>query len=407
MTKARTAGAIEDLECYLVGGAVRDEILGIESSDQDWVVVGSDSATMQSLGFQAIGKDFPVYLHPQTHQEYALARRERKSGPGYKGFQVDVSQDVTLEEDLYRRDLTINAMARAGDGTLIDPFGGQSDLENGLLRHVSDHFIEDPLRVLRVARFSARYYRRGFIVHDSTLEMMRAITHSGELDHLVPERILQEVRNALSEHHPSVFFKTLRCCDALEALFPEINIVFDIRDRDIARRAMDAVDREFDDMPDFELRFAALAYFVGEAAKIRATHEESAGENSVYNFCKRIRVPAKLQLLAVQVCRLSDNVRSIHNLSVEDAVNMVRELNRTRHPEHFGKFLSACRMVLETQVHDSSRVGELLDMLLAIRECISRVDAQALSQEFSGDELKEKIRQAQIERVSEFLENAT
>ena len=215
MASVRPITKIEDLECYLVGGAVRDKFLGIERTDRDWVVVGASPEIMLSLDFKAIGKDFPVYLHPETHEEYALARKELKSGKGYKGFVVDVSEEITLEQDLYRRDLTINAMALSTDGNLVDPFGGKQDLENGLLRHVSDHFAEDPLRVLRVSRFAARFYSRGFVVEDSTLDLMKQISNSGELDDLAAERIWQEFQNAILESNPSVFFTTLRYCDAL------------------------------------------------------------------------------------------------------------------------------------------------------------------------------------------------
>ena len=213
----------EQLECYLVGGAVRDQLLGDASVDLDWVVVGANEDTMLKLGFSPVGRDFPVYLHPTTHQEYALARRERKTGPGYRGFDTTTSPDVTLEDDLSRRDITINAMARSRQGKLIDPLGGATDLAAGVLRHVSAAFTEDPLRVLRVARFAARYHDRGFGVATETLALMESIVTDGELATLPPARIWRELSGALRAGQPADFFRTLRRCGALGIIFPEID----------------------------------------------------------------------------------------------------------------------------------------------------------------------------------------
>ena len=204
------------MRVYLVGGAVRDRLLNRPVKERDWVVVGADPLELERAGYQSVGREFPVFLHPQTHEEYALARRERKVAPGYRGFTTQFAPDVTLEEDLKRRDLTINAMAESEDGTLIDPYGGQADLAARLLRHVSEAFVEDPVRILRVARFAARYAGLGFHIAPQTMQLMRRMTGSGEVDALVPERVWQETERALGESHPDVFFETLRGCGALK-----------------------------------------------------------------------------------------------------------------------------------------------------------------------------------------------
>ena len=216
------------MQTYLVGGAVRDELLGIAPRERDWCVVGATPDEMLAAGYRQVGKDFPVFLHPDTGEEYALARTERKTAPGYHGFEFDTSPDVTLEEDLGRRDLTINALARDADGKLVDPFNGKADLEAKLLRHVSAAFREDPVRILRAARFAARFARLGFSIADDTLALMREMVADGEADALVPDRVWKEMDNALGEDDPQVFFEVLRECGALAAVFPEIDALFGI-----------------------------------------------------------------------------------------------------------------------------------------------------------------------------------
>ena len=216
------------MRVYLVGGAVRDRLLGRPVHERDWVVVGATPEELMSLGYQPVGREFPVFLHPVTHEEYALARQERKVGPGYRGFTTQFAPTVTLEEDLKRRDLTINAMAETEDGALVDPYGGQADLAARMLRHVSEAFVEDPVRILRVARFAARYASLGFHVAPQTLELMRRITADGEARTLVPERVWQETERALGEARPEVFFQTLRACGALAVIFPELDALFGV-----------------------------------------------------------------------------------------------------------------------------------------------------------------------------------
>ncbi len=216
------------MQVYLVGGAVRDGLLGLPVKERDWVVVGGTREEMLRLGYREVGRDFPVFLHPQTHEEYALARLERKVAPGYRGFEVQFGPVVTLEEDLGRRDLTINAIARAADGSLVDPFGGRADLGARVLRHVSESFVEDPVRLLRVARFAARFAPLGFRIAPETLVLMHTMVERGEIDALVPERVWQETEKALREADPSAFFEVLRSCGALEAIFPEIDALFGV-----------------------------------------------------------------------------------------------------------------------------------------------------------------------------------
>jgi tRNA nucleotidyltransferase (CCA-adding enzyme) len=261
------------MQVYLVGGAVRDQLLGRTVKERDWVVVGGSADELLAGGYRAVGRDFPVFLHPQSHEEYALARRERKTGPGYRGFVTEFSPDITLEEDLLRRDLTINAIAQDGEGRLVDPFDGQADLEARVLRHVSPAFSEDPVRILRLARFAARFAPLGFTVHESTLSLCRAMVAAGEADALVPERVWQETERALGEACPDVFFQVLRDCGALAVIFPEVDALFGVPQPaqwhpeidtgvHVLLALHEAARRSFSS----EVRFAVLLYFGSKAA---------------------------------------------------------------------------------------------------------------------------------------------
>ncbi len=389
-----------ELNCYLVGGAVRDRLLNVARSDRDWVVVGATESHMRQLGFRPIGREFPVFLHPETHEEYALARRERKVGRGYKGFEFDVSSDVTLEQDLYRRDLTINAMALDSDGKLIDPFGGQKDLENGLLRHVSAHFCEDPLRVLRVARFAARYYRRGFIVDTSTLELMGSLAESDELDHLVAERVWQEVLGALSEDHPAVFFSVLRVCGALKKLFPEIDRLFECENPNVpALMPLESAALLTDDI---EIRFSVLAYLFNRSAA--ESTDDSLSAIPVNKFCRRFRTSAKIRTLAMQVARFADWVYNIKKRPAVDVVEMILALNGLRNSRQFKRFSNACSVVLNVIHQDESQVRLAIALLCECCGSMRQVDAKTLAKRFRGEELRNKVRDAHIAAVSKRLE---
>ena len=339
------------MEIYLVGGAVRDKLLGLPVKDRDWVVVGSTPETLERQGYKAVGKDFPVFLHPETHEEYALARTERKTAPGYKGFHFNTSSDVTLEEDLRRRDLTINAIAEDESGELIDPFDGASDLENGVLRHVSEAFVEDPLRVLRVARFSARF---GFAVADETNKLMGKITQSGELDALVPERVWTEVERALGEKRPINFFKVLNECGALEKIFPEIHKLFGVPqpeehhpEIDSGIHTMMVLEQASKLSSDPLVRFAALVHDLGKGETPESEwpkhhgHEEK-GVSLVNNLCDRLKIPNKFRELAVMTSRHHLHCHRIEEMKPETILKKLEEMDAFRRPERFERFIIAC-----------------------------------------------------------------
>ena len=339
------------MEIYLVGGAVRDKLLGLPVKDRDWVVVGSTPETLERQGYKAVGKDFPVFLHPETHEEYALARTERKTAPGYKGFHFNTSSDVTLEEDLRRRDLTINAIAEDESGELIDPFDGASDLENGVLRHVSEAFVEDPLRVLRVARFSARF---GFAVADETNKLMGKITQSGELDALVPERVWTEVERALDEKRPVNFFKVLNECGALEKIFPEIHKLFGVPqpeehhpEIDSGIHTMMVLEQASKLSSDPLVRFAALVHDLGKGETPESEwpkhhgHEEK-GVSLVNNLCDRLKIPNKFRELAVMTSRHHLHCHRIEEMKPETILKKLEEMDAFRRPERFEQFIIAC-----------------------------------------------------------------
>lgn len=344
---------------YLVGGAVRDELLGLSVKDKDWVVIGSSPEIMLSQGYQQVGKQFPVFLHPTTKEEYALARKERKQGTGYTGFVCDFSPDIRLEEDLERRDLTINAIAKSSEGELIDPFSGQQDVESRVLRHVSDAFIEDPLRVLRVARFMARFAEFGFKIADETLALMKQIAHSGELSTLTPERVWRETENALQSPHAKVYFDVLKEVDALESLFPKF-ILPEL------------------DMPaawDKYLRWGGLTSLTESAALIELN--------------ARNRTPN-------QFCWFSEQARSFieeHPLpcSSEDWEAWLTQVAAIKKPQPFEKLIELLAHITQTDRND----------WLALRKSISKINPQALmKQGFNGAELGIKLKEARIEALN-------
>jgi len=339
------------VKTYKVGGAVRDRLLGRAVEDTDWVVVGATPAGMEALGFKPVGSDFPVFIHPQTGEEHALARTERKSGRGYKGFAINSAPDVTLEQDLERRDLTINAMAEDEAGRLIDPFGGQRDLEQRVLRHVSPAFAEDPLRVLRAARFAARL---DFAVAPETLELMRALSASGELDTLAPERVWTETERGLAEDRARRYFEVLRECGALERLFPELHALFGVPqpaehhpEIDSGLHTMMVLDQACLLSADPAVRFAALVHDLGKAATPRAewpSHpgHEQRGERIVREFCARWRVPNRFRDLGIIVAQHHLDCHRIREMRPDTVLRKLESLDAFRRPERFGEFLLAC-----------------------------------------------------------------
>lgn len=320
------------MKIYAVGGAVRDELLGLPVQDRDWVVVGATPEDLTAQGFRPVGRDFPVFLHPDTHEEYALARTERKSGPGYKGFVVHASPDVTLEQDLQRRDLTINAMARDSDGRLIDPFGGAADLERRLLRHVSGAFAEDPVRILRVARFAARFKERfGFRVAPETLVLMRRMVAQGEADALVPERVWTELARGLAEPTPSELFRILDECGALPHVLPEIAVTW----RETGAQAAAAVDLAAARGHAVDVRFAAWA-----AALLGETPD--GGREALTQLGLRLRLPAEVRDLAVLASTLARPLATRRGGTPEELLDLIERADGLRRPQRFEALLAAC-----------------------------------------------------------------
>jgi len=342
------------MKIYLVGGAVRDKLLGLQPHEFDWVVVGSTPEEMLSLGYQQVGKDFPVFLHPQTHDEYALARTERKTAPGYTGFEVHASKEVTLEEDLIRRDLTINAMAEDENGDIIDPFNGRKDLEAGLLKHISPAFSEDPVRILRIARFAARYARWGFHVAHSTNALMRTMVNNGEVDALVAERVWTETDKALAEEHPERYFEVLRGCGALQRIFPEVDALFGVpqpekhhAEIDTGIHVMMVLQQACRISDDKQVRFAALTHDLGKADTpeeiLPGHHEhEDRGVALVKKLCTRIKAPNEYRDLAVITARYHTHCHRAFELKPATLLKTLEGLDAFRRPQRFQQFLLAC-----------------------------------------------------------------
>jgi len=342
------------MQVYLVGGAVRDSLLGLPVKERDWVVVGGTREELQRMRYREVGRDFPVFLHPDTHEEYALARLERKTAPGYKGFEFRFGPEVTLEEDLARRDLTINAIARAPDGSLIDPYGGRRDLEARLLRHVSEAFVEDPVRVLRVARFAARFAPLGFRVAAETAALMRSIVTRHEIDALVPERVWQETDKALHEPRAAEFFSVLRDCDALRVIFPEIDALFGVPqppqwhpEIDTGVHTLMVLEQASLLSREPQVRFAALVHDLGKGTTPRDEWPRHTGHEErsvalVEALAQRLRVPVDYRELAVIVARFHGTVHRAHELRPATILEFFERADAFRRPERFAQALLAC-----------------------------------------------------------------
>ena len=342
------------MRVFLVGGAVRDRLLGRPVRERDFVVVGATAAELLTKGYTQVGRDFPVFLHPQTKEEHALARTERKTAPGYHGFAVHADPGVTLEEDLQRRDLTINALAEDADGTLIDPYGGLADIEARVLRHVSPAFAEDPVRILRLARFAARFADLGFTVAPETLDLMRAMVMAGEVDALVPERVWVELAKALGEAIPSRFFETLRACGALGQLFPEVDRLWGVPqpakwhpEIDTGVHTMMVVDMAARLSPDPEVRFAALTHDLGKATTpgdILPSHHGHEGRSVALldALGERLRIPRRFLDLARITARYHGQVHKITELRPGTVLDLLEGSDAFRRPERFGQMLLAC-----------------------------------------------------------------
>ena len=401
------------MQVYLVGGAVRDELLGRKVAERDWVVVGATPEDMLRQGFQQVGREFPVFLHPQTHEEHALARRERKSGTGYRGFVTDAAPTVTLEEDLKRRDLTINAMARTADGALIDPHGGQRDLESRLLRHVSGAFVEDPVRILRIARFAARFAPLGFRVAPETLELMRSMVRSGEVAALVPERVWQETERALGEAEPVAFFEVLRSCDALAQIFPEVEALFGVPqpaqwhpEIDTGVHTLMVIDMAARLSPLATVRFAALTHDLGKALTPREKWPRHPGHEVgsvrlVTELCARLRIPNEYRELAVLVARHHGVVHRAFELRPGTVLELLENTDALRRPERFEAFLLACEADARGRTGLQERAYRQADhlraALAAVRDCAPTAEETAT---LPGVEIAARLRSRRLQALT-------
>jgi len=411
------------MKTYLVGGAVRDTLLNIPVYDHDWVVVGATPEEMLKQGFSQIGKDFPVFLHPKTKEEYALARTERKSGQGYHGFDVSFDPFVTLEEDLIRRDLTINAMARDAGGQIIDPYGGQQDLDNKVLRHVSEAFAEDPLRVLRVARFAAKLSAFGFALAPETVELMKTMSASGELSALTPERVWQEVVKALNTDKPSVFFEVLNQVNALSVLFPELDALKGVEqpekhhpEGDVWVHTMLVLDASAGLSDDLSVRFAALVHDLGKGLTPKILWpkhhgHEDAGVHLVAELCQRYRVPKKTQVFAEKVTQYHglihrglDSEGQPH-LKTATFLRVLTACQAFKDLAQFELILMACEADAKGRLGYESRPYPQKDFWLALAKVANAVDNQAiLATGVKGAEIGEAIVQERMRLIDAFVE---
>ena len=406
------------MQIYLVGGAVRDSLINYPSSENDWVVVGATPEQMTDLGYKPVGQDFPVFIHPKTGEEYALARTERKSGHGYKGFEFYTSTEVSLEEDLIRRDLTINAMAQDDEGHIIDPFDGQKDLAHKLLRHVSEAFTEDPLRVLRVARFAARYAHLGFTVAPETMELMKSIVAKGEMEFLVAERVWKETSRALAEQSPQVFFEVLKACNALEVLLPEIDALFGVPQRadyhpeiDTGIHTLMAL-KAATKLTDCEaIRFAVLVHDVGKAITpedVLPSHSghEKRGLPLVKAICDRLTVPNKHRQLAMSVTEFHLHCHRALELKPATLLKLFQSIGAIRSPDKLIDFLTCCEADIKGRAGFEDAAYPSKDYLLAALEAVSQVDISDLvDQGVSGAEIGKQLNQRQIQHLTEFKTN--
>ncbi|CAI3128638.1 Multifunctional CCA protein [Acinetobacter oleivorans] len=402
------------MQVYLVGGAVRDSLLGHPYQEKDYVVVGATPEHMLAQGFQPVGKDFPVFLHPETKEEYALARTERKSGKGYHGFQFFTDTTVSLEEDLIRRDLTINAIAMDQDGKLYDPYGGQTDLENKTLRHVSEAFAEDPLRVLRVARFAARYSAYGFHIAPETLQLMQTMAESGELDALTPERVWKETSRALLEDHADIYFQTLRDCDALKHLFPEIDALFGVPQRpeyhpevDCGIHTLMSLQQACKSNYSLDVRFAVLVHDLGKALTPvnelpRHIMHEERGVKPVTELCERLKVPTHTRQLALSVCKEHLKCHQIMSLKPGTVWRLLQRLDVLRRPERVEAFVQACECDARGRLGLEDRPYPQAQYMLDAMQVVRSIKVQDLPENIKGAEIGEMLIQYRIDALTEF-----
>jgi tRNA nucleotidyltransferase (CCA-adding enzyme) len=403
------------MQTYLVGGAVRDTLLGRPIKDRDWVVVGSTPKQMLAQGYQAVGADFPVFLHPHTKEEYALARIERKVGAGYTGFSCDASSGVSLEEDLLRRDLTINAMAMDGQGNVIDPYNGQQDLKDKRLRHVSTAFVEDPLRVLRVARFAARYYDLGFRIAPETLTLMQTIVANGELTALSAERVWQETARSLLEAHPEVYFENLRACGALAVWFPELDKLWGIPNPakwhpeiDTGIHTMMVLQQAVRLSDKLTVRFAALVHDAGkgltppEKWPSHPSHEK-LGLEAINTLCDRLKAPNDCRELGLMVSEYHTHVHNAFELKASTILGMLNRCDVWRKPQRFADCLLTCKADTRGRTTFEDSEYKNAEYIWLAYEAAAKVDIKAIvAKGYQGKAIKEQTEQQRISLIQAF-----
>ena len=399
------------MQVYLVGGAVRDEQLGLPVRERDWCVVGATPDELVGDGYKQVGKDFPVFLHPDSKEEYALARVERKTAAGYHGFAFNTSPDVSIEDDLGRRDLTINALARDSDGGLIDPFGGMRDIEKRLLRHVSDAFAEDPVRILRAAKFAARFAHLGFRIAPETRDLMRQMVVDGEADALVPERVWKETEAALAGPNPRLFFEALRACGALKVVFPEIDKLFGVPqpakwhpEVDTGLHTMMVVDEAEKLSSDVEVRFAALVHDLGKGTTNPSdlpSHpgHEQRGVKIIRTMTERLRVPRACRDLAVLVAEYHSHCHRAFELRESTIVKVLEKTDAFRRPDRFEQFLLACEADARGRTGFEHREYAQADYFRAAFAAATAVDSSGIAQENDAAGIPDAIRKARVNAV--------
>jgi tRNA nucleotidyltransferase (CCA-adding enzyme) len=401
------------MEIYLVGGAVRDKLLGCPVKERDYVVVGATPADLIAQGYRPVGKNFPVFLHPETQEEYALARTERKTGPGYKGFEVYAAPDVTLEEDLQRRDLTINAIAESPEGHLLDPFGGQRDLQQGILRHVSPAFVEDPVRILRVARFAARFR---FQVAPETQALMQTMVAAGEVDHLVPERVWKELEQALTEPYPGQFIEVLRNCGALARIFPEIERLFGVPqpshyhpEIDTGIHVLKALEIATRLSPDPQVRFAVLTHDLGkgETPPQEWPHHYRHGEQGaelILHLCRRLRISNAYRDLAIPVARYHNHAHRAQELRPGTVLKLLQAVDAFRRPHRFEQFLLACEADARGRTGLEERPYPQAHCLRSSLLAAAAIDPQPLvAAGLQGEAIARALQQRRIEAIKKAM----
>ena len=397
------------MQIYQVGGAVRDELLGVEVKDRDWVVVGSTPEEMLELGYKAVGKEFPVFIHPDSGEEYALARTERKAGTGYKGFVFNTSDGITLEQDLQRRDITINAIAKDENGALIDPFNGRKDLEEKIIRHVSDAFVEDPLRVLRVARFAAQF---NFPIAEETRSLLKEISATNELQTLAPERIWVETEKALQTAQPRRYFEVLRECNALAVLFPEIDRLFGVPqperyhpEIDCGVHTLMVLEQATGLTTDTEVRFAALVHDLGKATtpqEIWPSHHGHGerGVELIDKLCDRLRIPNRYRELATIVARYHLNCHRIEEMRPAVILGKLEGLDAFRRPDRFAQFLLACEADARGRKGKEQQDYRQAGLFMKYRSACLPVNTKSLdTRGLKGAQIAEYIRTKRVEAI--------